>query len=109
MKSRQPTVDELEWLTAIAQVGCVVCHYYHGAPNSPAEIHHLHGRTIEGAHLAAIPLCTRHHRIKDNEKPKRWYSRHGDGKADFEKHYAPEDYLLKLTHELVQGLRGNQI
>ena len=104
MNGRKPTSPERDWLTTASQVPCLICSLYHDA-ESPAELHHLNGQKAPGAHFRTISLCTRHHRIKDNDKPPRWISRHGDGRAAFEEAYQPEEVLLTIQTFEVDKIR----
>lgn len=104
MKGRAATAEEREWLDLVAQSPCLICKHFHDAPDSPAEIHHLDGKTVEGAHKRTIALCARHHRYADTAYPKRWISRHRDGKHAFEERYIPEEALLAL-----QALENHKI
>ena len=108
LQSRKPSKNEYDFLNYSAQIPCIVCEIYHEIPDTPAEIHHLNGKTASGAHLNVLSLCTRHHRVPDRE-PKRWISRHGDGKAAFEARYATERELLEFQRERVEALRKNYV
>lgn len=91
---------EKAWIAKVYDYGCVVCKWFYDE-ESPCACHHLDGQTKKGAHLKSIGLCGNHHQIPDNNKPKRWISRHGDGKAAFEKEYGNEyDLLERLRGEL---------
>lgn len=94
MHGRKANSEEREWLALLEQMPCIVCDMFHEAADTPAEIHHLNGQTAPCCHLQSIALCDKHHRRPDNQKPKRWISRHGDGKAAFEARYLPEHELL---------------
>jgi len=83
-------------MALMAEGGCVVCRKYLSV-FSPAEIHHPQGKTTPAAHLKAIPLCSRHHRIPSNTGD--WVSRHGDGKKAFEAAYGTEESLLHWATE----------
>jgi hypothetical protein len=104
LKSRTPTTLEKEWLNAAWQVPCIVCDMYHDVSDSPAEYHHIDGKTKPDAHLNGIALCPQHHRNKDNNKNPRWVSRHGDGRAAFELAYMPEMELLKIMRVKVDEI-----
>jgi len=60
VKSRHATKDDKLWMSAIADIGCIVCKNL-GYGFSPAAIHHIAGRTKKGAHKKTIPLCGLHH------------------------------------------------
>ncbi|HAZ80764.1 MAG TPA: recombinase [Porticoccaceae bacterium] len=86
MKSRTPSVQEKKWMSAMAEFGCVICKKLYGV-TSPAEIHHIEGKTKPDAHLLTIPLCYAHHRAgEDNEK---FTSRH-PSKSRFIARYGTE-------------------
>ena len=85
----------------IRQMGCVVCELFNDV-FTPTAIHHMDGQTKEGCHDLTIGLCDKHHQHKDNEKPQRWISRHGDGRAAFEKAYGPESQLLEYVNGYIQ-------
>ncbi len=108
MKGRSPTVEEIQWMDDICNlgaVGCVVCWFCRGVSNPRVSPHHIDGRTKPGAHFLTIALCSKHHQEKDNQKPPRWISRHGDGKKAFEERYGTELEFLELTSVLVRAKR----
>lgn len=106
MNGRKPTVEEKQWLDAVAQLPCIVCEMFHDVDDTPAEIHHLSGQRCYEAHLKSIPLCTKHHRIKDNQHPSRWISFHGDGRGMFEGRYCKMGKLLDITQAQVELLHN---
>ncbi|ENP2850238.1 DUF968 domain-containing protein [Klebsiella pneumoniae] len=58
------TKDDKDWLSDVAELGCIVCRNL-GFGATPAEIHHI--RTGQGAgqranHKRTLPLCPAHHR-----------------------------------------------
>lgn len=58
------TKDEKKYLSAVADIGCVVCRRM-GYVGTPAEIHHKRagqGLSNRAGHHLAIPLCPEHHR-----------------------------------------------
>lgn len=103
LAGRTPTTVEQIWMDRIVQVGCVICWIYR-AQYTPAEVHHIEGKTKPNAHLLTLPLCGRHHRFKGEH----WVSRHGNGKKAFESAYMSEADLLEVTQSLVEEmvLRG---
>lgn len=98
-----PTAEERQWMDRICQIGCIVCRLTREL-FTPCSPHHIEGKTKPGAHKLTIGLCTRHHQVPDNRKPRRWTSRHGDGRAAFESAYMPELDLLEVTRQLVSRL-----
>ncbi len=83
----------------LRDLGCIVCINEHGVHTPPA-IHHLDGKTKEGCHQLTIPLCPRHHQIKDNNKPPRWFAFHGQ-LLEFSAHYGTEYELLEKVNGLI--------
>ena len=81
----------------ISQVGCIVCKVHYDC-FTPAEVHHIDGKTKPGAHLKTIGLCYRHHREGVNNEM--YVSRH-PFKAEFVKRYGTEMDLLEKVKELV--------
>lgn len=97
MKGRTPNTEEKAWMDRITQIGCVVCKLHHGV-YTPAEVHHIDGKTKPDAHLKTIPLCYRHHRGgEDNEI----YTARHPFKRAFESRYGTQFELLERTKELV--------
>ena len=68
-----PNKAEKEWASKVASLGCIVCLEFYQAP-TPAEIHHIVGRSGVNGHLLILPLCHGHHR-KGGDKPP-FISRH---------------------------------
>jgi len=62
LKGRHTTKEDKLWMNALADLGCIVCKN-EGHGFSPAAIHHIDGKTKEGAHLKTIPLCGQHHQM----------------------------------------------
>ena len=96
-KGRKPTKEEKAWLDKVSDLGCIVCLTFHSV-YSPAEPHHIDGKTKPGAHLKTIGLCPRHHRHKSNDG--QWVSRHGDGRKAFESRYGTEQDILDACKEI---------
>ena len=97
MKGRSLTKSDKDRFERLRELGCIVC-ILDLEVFTPPAIHHIDGKTKEGAHDLTIPLCAKHHQEKDNHKPKRWISRHGDGRYEFEDRYGSEQYLLEETN-----------
>lgn len=100
MKGRRPTAQEKRWLDDVASLGCIVCRR-EGKGHTPAEIHHIDGKTKAGAHFHVIPLCYFHHR--QGSDTELFTSRH-PYKARFEERYGPELELMFIVEELVNAL-----
>ena len=89
LKGRTPTADEKRHMSAVADIGCIVCRNK-GFMN-PAEIHHIDGKTKKDCHFKVLPLCYEHHRKGNDKEP---ISRH-PYKKRFENEYGTEEELLK--------------
>ncbi len=109
MKSRQPNKEERDWLEKSFQVPCLACSLFHEEDDTPAEYHHIRGHNDKGAHLLGFSLCAKHHRISDRAHPKRWISRHGDGKHIFEDRYMMEGAFLEIQQEMVAQVATSTI
>ena len=103
MKGRQPTQKEQKHMNCVADLGCIVC-YNNGFPNTPAEIHHVYGRTKPNCHMEVLPLCYEHHRkgglnglSSPTDLP---ISRH-PYKRRFEEAYGTEEQLLSQVNILL--------
>ena len=93
MKGRTPTSDEKAHMSKVAALGCICCLNEMGV-QSPAEIHHIDGKTKPGAHYHVLPLCYLHHRAGvDCDE---YTSRHPD-KRRFERRYGTEIDLLHIV------------
>ena len=79
-------------------MGCIVCKLYLDC-YTPAEIHHIDGKTKPGAHLKTIGLCFRHHREGVNNEL--YVSRHPN-KREFEKRYGTEQEILKKVNREIE-------
>ncbi len=101
MKGRPPTKEESIWMGDVCELGCIVCWLHYGILTTQVSPHHIDGKTKPGAHFKTIPLCSAHHQLADTHKPKRWISRHGDGKRAFEDAYGTEEFLLEKCREMV--------
>jgi|TARA_R110000787_G_scaffold26456_1_gene73952 hypothetical protein len=97
MKGRTPTVKEKKHMSDVAELGCIVCRI-NGFPNSPAEIHHVDGRTKPDAHYKILPLCYYHHRAGGDVEP---ISRH-PYKTRFEDAYGTEKHLMTEVNSLMR-------
>jgi hypothetical protein len=104
MKGRSPTAEEKRYLSAVADLGCIVCHLHYGQ-TTPAEIHHIDGKTKPGAHFQVLPLCWLHHRSgRDDFVGASRHSVHArGGKRAFEARYGTEAELLEKVQELLSA------
>ncbi|MGW8664708.1 Ref family recombination enhancement nuclease [Serratia ureilytica] len=99
------TKDEKQWLSDVADLGCVVCRNLGYGP-SPAEIHHIRtgqGTAQRATHKQTLPLCPTHHRTGG----------HGvavhAGRKTWEKNYGSELELLEQVTREVEELRECRI
>lgn len=93
------TKDERRHLSAVADLGCILCMHL-GYPGTPAEIHHLRagmGMAQRSNNYNVIPLCPEHHRGNSGY--------HGLGRRAFERMYnTDENELLHETQQLLGTL-----
>tara|TARA_Y100000114_G_C11564008_1_gene233181 strand:- start:272 stop:571 length:300 start_codon:yes stop_codon:yes gene_type:complete len=99
LKGRNPRKHEKIYMQRVQQIGCIVC-LNRGYYDTPAEIHHIKGKTKEDAHLYAIPLCPAHHRYGGHTEP---ISRH-PYKARFEAAYGTEQELLEQVKNILKNM-----
>lgn len=107
LSGRKPTEEEQQYMDDVAQGGCIICRLYLGFKEdtiTPAEIHHIDGKTKPGCHKKILGLCDKHHRI-----PGKGYVSRADGKKAFEAAYMPEEDLMVVQQELVKKLRERTI
>jgi rubredoxin len=97
MKGRNPNKKEKIWMDSISTLGCIVCRLHYDC-ESPAEIHHIDGKTKPDAHMNTIPLCYRHHREGVNNDL--YVSRH-PYKTEFIERYGTEEHLLEEVKKLL--------
>lgn len=105
MKGRTPTKEEAQWMSVAQQVGCMACWEQFNFQSPICAVHHIEGKTKPGAHLLTIGLCDRHHQHPDNQEPKRWISRHGDGRKAFAREYGSEYELLHQCRQAALDMR----
>lgn len=96
MKGRNPSRQEKEFWTLLAEVvGCIACRK-DGRTNFHVSIHHIDGRTKEWAHKMVLPLCYPHHQGGQQDPPSvhPWKSR-------FEERYGTQEELLEECIEIL--------
>lgn len=85
MAKKRMNKSDREYLSRVANVGCIVCRN-NGFHDTPAEIHHLRSGVGAGQrsnHVRSIPLCPIHHRsgghgeIGYHQLPKSFEARYG--------------------------------
>lgn len=97
LKGRNPNKSEKQHMDKVVQLGCIVCRNK-GFYNTPAEIHHIEGKTKDQAHFFVLPLCFQHHRQGGKDEP--FISRH-PYKKRFIQAYGSEEDLLKQVKGLI--------
>lgn len=103
MAKRSITKSDDKRFAKLRNLGCIVCLNEREVYTPPA-IHHINGQTKPGCHSLTIPLCKFHHQYKCNihyDGEPDWISRHGDGRAAFEKRYGTEQKLLEQVNGLI--------
>ena len=99
IKGRKPTKKEAEHMDKVSQLGCIVCRNTNGFI-TPAEIHHIEGKTKADSHFKVLPLCFGHHREGGRFRP--FISRH-PYKKRFEEAYGTEEELLEQVNEMLSA------
>ena len=97
LKGRNPNKNEKQHMDKVVQLGCIVCRNK-GFLNTPAEIHHIEGKTKADSHFKVLPLCFGHHREGGRFRP--FISRH-PYKRRFEEAYGKEEELLEQVNKLL--------
>ena len=98
IKGRKPKASESKHMDKVSQLGCIVCRNM-GLGITPAEIHHIEGKTKANSHFKVLPLCFEHHRIGNRFRP---ISRH-PYKKRFEEAYGTEEELLEQVNEMLSA------
>ena len=97
MKGRTPTAAEKRWMDAVAQVGCIACKSL-GVYQPEISLHHIEGRTKEGAHFKTLPLCYPHHQGGDPRGP---FTSVHPWKQRLEEMFGTQEELLAQCRTLV--------
>jgi hypothetical protein len=87
-------------MDAAAQIGCIACKGM-GVYTPEISLHHIDGRTKEGAHFKTIPLCYPHHQGGDAHGP--FVSVH-PWKRRFEERFGTQEELLAQCQRLVEEM-----
>jgi PHP family Zn ribbon phosphoesterase len=90
--SKSATKVEREWMTRIADLGCVACRQ--DGIESPASVHHIVQGNRRLGHLHTIPLCPLHHQ--------------GDGRQVPSVHFTKRTFVQRYGTEL-ELLAGLQV
>ncbi|WP_426466571.1 Ref family recombination enhancement nuclease [Proteus mirabilis] len=101
---KSKTKEERQWLSDVAELGCICCRNM-GFGASLAEIHHVRtgqGMAQRASHTDILPLCPLHHRAcyetGFHASPKSWQEIHGS-----------EAELLEQTKIEVMELRACRV
>jgi hypothetical protein len=100
MKGRAPTTAEQAFMDAVASIGCIAC-LADGYENVRISIHHIDGRTKDGAHYLVLPLCGEHHQ-QDDSDPMGRIAVHPNKKR-FEQKYGTQRELLAECIAIISG------
>jgi len=98
MRGRTPTKAEQAHMDRVRELNCIIFRNDLDIYDSPAAIHHVYGRTKEGAHFSVLPICYLHHQSGQNNIV--YVSIHPN-KAAFENRYGTEQELLIQVEELL--------
>lgn len=113
LKGRTPRAVERRFMNLIGALPCVAC-YVHGVINYNVSLHHVDGRTADGAHSYVLPLCDCHHQHMPPPAkaaifpwliPVHADGKHG-GKAQFEKLNGTQEHLYSLCLNMVENKPG---
>jgi hypothetical protein len=96
LAGRTPTAEEKRHLNRVTALGCIICQIYRNQ-HTPAEPHHLDGKTKPGCHFKILPLCPPHHRL-----PGKGYVSWADGKKAFEAEYMVVGDLLVCVEKALE-------
>ena len=91
MKGRPPTAEEARFMDRMGALPCICC-LKDGWENREISLHHIDGRTKEGAHLLVLPICAGHH--QDGTGPNPSLIAVHPYKARFEERYGTQRELL---------------
>lgn len=108
LKGRTPRAAERGMMDKIGSLPCIAC-YVHGVVNDNATIHHINGRTADGAHAYVLSLCDCHHQHAAPAAVRAIYPWlvpvHADGtcggKAAFEALNGTQEHLYSLCLEMI--------
>lgn len=110
LKGRTPRKAERVMMDKIGALPCIAC-YMHGVINYATSLHHIDGRTADGAHARILSLCDGHHQHIPHAVilarfpwmvPVHADGKHG-GKAEFERLNGTEDFLYQECLKLVES------
>lgn len=90
--SKSATKMEREWMSRIADLGCVACRQ--DGIESPASVHHIVQGNRRLGHLFTLPLCPLHHQ--------------GDGRQVPSVHFTKRTFVARYGSEL-ELLAGLQV
>jgi len=100
-RSSKPNASEREYMSRVAEFGCIACYLLSGQQGTPAAIHHVRGsvRTLSNPepHKQILGLCGGHH--QGTEKKPGGYV-HGR-LAEFEEMFGSQQSLIEMTQDLV--------
>lgn len=108
LKGRTPRAAERRMMNKIGSLPCIACHV-NGIVNEVISLHHLEGRTADGAHAYVLPLCDHHHQHAAPAAVRAVYPWlvpvHADGtcggKAEFEALNGTQEHLYALCLEMI--------
>lgn len=108
LKGRTPRAAERRMMDKIGSLPCIACHV-NGIVNEVISLHHLEGRTADGAHAYVLPLCDHHHQHAAPAAVRAIYPWlvpvHADGtcggKAEFEALNGTQEHLYSLCLEMI--------
>ncbi len=101
-RASQPNASEREYMTKVAEFGCIACYIISGQHGTPSAIHHVHGSkrslSMPEPHKQVLGLCGYHHQGVGEFKEGGYV--HGK-RREFEEMFGSQDSLIQMTQELV--------
>jgi hypothetical protein len=99
--SKSPNKIEREWMTVIADHGCIAC--LQDGHRSPALVHHIVQGNRRLGHLFTLPLCPLHHQGDGRMVPsvhfaKRQFVALANGKSTSDMTIAEMTAVIDLAH-----------
>lgn len=98
MKGSSVSAASKRFHEQLASIGCIAC-LKDGRNNPIVSIHHIEGRTRQGAHMKVLPLCAGHH--QDGTGAPGLVAVH-PWKRRFEDMYGSQEQLLAECLEIIR-------
>lgn len=108
LKGRTPLASEKRLADKLASLPCIAC-YRHGKISPLVSLHHMHGRTVLGAHEKQLPLCQYHHQVVAPAEMRRKFpwlipfhaAGNCGGKSEWERRNGSQEDLYEQCLEMI--------